>query len=211
MQLAASGITVMQGDATGDTDHYRNMSGTSLVWRVIGFGAFGCLLLWATGSQCSLVTFIDPPSFAIAAGAPLALLLGIFGWSGAREAAAVLLGRSGSPNVSRSVGFFRLGAAFALVGGFLGTLIGLVIMLKNMDDPSALGPGMAVALLTQLYGVVLAMMSCSAAAIITHRAESARAIDEVSRQSVPVAAVASAVGVACILVTFSLMLAAIHS
>ncbi|HUW81212.1 MAG TPA: MotA/TolQ/ExbB proton channel family protein [Phycisphaerae bacterium] len=201
----------MQGDATADTDDYRNTSGTSLVWRVIGFGAFGCLLLWAMGSRCWVGTFIDPPSIAIAVGAPLSLLLAIFGWSGAREAVAVLLGRSGCQNVARSVSFFRLGAAFALAGGLLGTLIGLVIMLMNMDDPSAIGPGMAVALLTQLYGVGLAMMSCSAAAIITHRTKHAHALNEVSRESVPVAAVASAVGVVCALVTFSFMLAAMYS
>ena len=51
---------------------------------------------------------------------------------------------------------------FALIGkyapafGMIGTLIGLVAMLANMDDPSAIGPGMAVALLTTLYGAVLA-------------------------------------------------------
>ena len=200
----------MQGDATADTNDYRNAASTSLVWRVIGFGAFGCLLLWAMGSRCWVGTFIDPPSFAIAVGAPLALLLGIFGWSAVREAVAVLLGRSGSQDVARSVSFFRLGAAFALAGGLLGTLIGLVIMLKNMDDPSAIGPGMAVALLTQLYGVGLAMMSCSAAAIITHRAEHARALNEVSRQSVPVAGAAAAVGLVCAFMTFSFMLTACY-
>ena len=39
--------------------------------------------------------------------------------------------------------------------GMIGTLVGLVIMLKNMDDPSAIGPGMALALLTTLYGAIL--------------------------------------------------------
>jgi chemotaxis protein MotA len=38
----------------------------------------------------------------------------------------------------------------------IGTLVGLVIMLKNMDDPAAIGPGMAVALLTTLYGALIA-------------------------------------------------------
>jgi chemotaxis protein MotA len=37
----------------------------------------------------------------------------------------------------------------------IGTLIGLVIMLGNMNDPNAIGPGMAVALLTTLYGAVI--------------------------------------------------------
>ena len=40
--------------------------------------------------------------------------------------------------------------------GMIGTLIGLVIMLKNMDDPAAIGPGMAIALLTTMYGAILA-------------------------------------------------------
>lgn len=40
--------------------------------------------------------------------------------------------------------------------GMIGTLIGLVQMLANMSDPSAIGPAMAVALLTTLYGSVIA-------------------------------------------------------
>lgn len=41
--------------------------------------------------------------------------------------------------------------------GMLGTLIGLVIMLGNMSsDPSAIGPSMAVALITTFYGIILA-------------------------------------------------------
>lgn len=39
--------------------------------------------------------------------------------------------------------------------GMIGTLIGLVAMLSNMDDPKAIGPAMAVALLTTLYGAFL--------------------------------------------------------
>lgn len=46
----------------------------------------------------------------------------------------------------------KYGPAF----GMIGTLIGLVIMLQNMDDPSKIGPGMAIALLTTLYGSLLA-------------------------------------------------------
>lgn len=40
--------------------------------------------------------------------------------------------------------------------GMIGTLVGLVQMLANMDDPSAIGPSMAVALLTTLYGALIA-------------------------------------------------------
>lgn len=46
--------------------------------------------------------------------------------------------------------------------GMIGTLIGLVIMLKNMGaDASAIGPSMAVALITTLYGSILANWICT--------------------------------------------------
>ncbi len=45
---------------------------------------------------------------------------------------------------------------YAPAFGMIGTLIGLVAMLSNMDDPSKIGAGMAAALLTTLYGALLA-------------------------------------------------------
>jgi chemotaxis protein MotA len=42
--------------------------------------------------------------------------------------------------------------------GMIGTLLGLIFMLSNMDDPAAIGPGMAVALITTLYGAMVANM-----------------------------------------------------
>ena len=43
---------------------------------------------------------------------------------------------------------------YAPAFGMIGTLMGLIIMLGNMDDPEAIGPGMAVALITTLYGAI---------------------------------------------------------
>ena len=42
----------------------------------------------------------------------------------------------------------------------IGTLIGLVLMLRNLDDPSQIGGGMATALLTTLYGALVANVVC---------------------------------------------------
>ncbi|MBI5095116.1 MAG: MotA/TolQ/ExbB proton channel family protein [Candidatus Hydrogenedentes bacterium] len=47
-------------------------------------------------------------------------------------------------------------AAFAPAYGLIGTLVGLVLMLITLKDPAMIGRGMAVALLTTLYGVVVA-------------------------------------------------------
>jgi len=49
-------------------------------------------------------------------------------------------------------------AAYAPALGLIGTLIGLVQMLQNLNDPSKIGPGMAVALITTFYGAVMANM-----------------------------------------------------
>jgi|TARA_R110002167_G_scaffold219371_3_gene424013 chemotaxis protein MotA len=49
--------------------------------------------------------------------------------------------------------------------GMIGTLVGLVAMLSNMDDPKSIGPAMAVALLTTLYGAMLANLICIPIAI----------------------------------------------
>ncbi len=58
----------------------------------------------------------------------------------------------------RSAGVLRRAGEVAPAMGLIGTLIGLVQMLGNLQDPSAIGPAMAVALLTTFYGAVLANM-----------------------------------------------------
>lgn len=47
-------------------------------------------------------------------------------------------------------------AQYAPAYGMIGTLIGLINMLRNLEDTSSLGPAMAVALVTTFYGIVLA-------------------------------------------------------
>ena len=59
---------------------------------------------------------------------------------------------------SQSINVLRKMGEFAPAMGLIGTLIGLVQMLGNLDDPKTIGPSMAVALLTTFYGAVLANM-----------------------------------------------------
>ncbi|HHN75169.1 MAG TPA: motility protein A [Acidobacteria bacterium] len=51
-------------------------------------------------------------------------------------------------------------ASSAPAFGMVGTLIGLVQMLASMEDPSTIGPSMAVAILTTLYGALIANLFC---------------------------------------------------
>jgi len=50
---------------------------------------------------------------------------------------------------------YRSCSKLAMASGAVGTLIGLVLMLGNMNDPADIGPGLAISLLTALYAVVL--------------------------------------------------------
>lgn len=53
-------------------------------------------------------------------------------------------------------GMLEKAGELAPAWGMIGTLIGLVLMLKDLNDPESLGPNMAIALLTTLYGSLLA-------------------------------------------------------
>ncbi len=57
-------------------------------------------------------------------------------------------------------GVFRGMGSSAPAFGMIGTLIGLVQMLASMNNPASIGPAMAVALLTTLYGALIANLVC---------------------------------------------------
>lgn len=59
------------------------------------------------------------------------------------------------------VDFWETLGAMGPAWGMIGTLIGLINMLGNLDDPSSLGPAMSVALLTTMYGSMLANWLCA--------------------------------------------------
>lgn len=59
------------------------------------------------------------------------------------------------------IGFWEKWAEMGPAWGMIGTLLGLVNMLKKLDDASSIGPNMAVALLTTLYGSLIANWLCN--------------------------------------------------
>lgn len=73
------------------------------------------------------------------------------------------------------ISIFKMIGEVAPAMGMIGTLIGLVAMLSNMDDPKSIGPAMAVALLTTLYGAIFAnMIAIPIAGKLTLRSEEER-------------------------------------
>ncbi len=94
----------------------------------------------------------------------------------------------------RSANILRRGAEIAPAMGLIGTLIGLVQMLANLQDPETIGPAMAVALLTTFYGAILgtAVLSPMAAKLERNsndeamiRAITLVAMSSISRQDNP--------------------------
>lgn len=59
------------------------------------------------------------------------------------------------------ISFWEKWAELGPAWGMIGTLIGLVNMLNNMEDASTIGPSMAVALITTLYGSIIANWLCN--------------------------------------------------
>ena len=98
-----------------------------------------------------------------------------------RDVAAMALRHRKSANV------FRKAAEVSPAMGLIGTLIGLIQMLSNLNDPNSIGPAMSVALLTTFYGAVLATMVFSPLANKLER----NSDEEVMVQNVYLTAVAS--------------------
>ncbi len=75
--------------------------------------------------------------------------------------------------------FWETWAAMGPAWGMIGTLLGLVNMLKKLDDLAAVGPNMAVALLTTLYGSVIANWLCTP---VMNKLKTQDALETVNRQ-----------------------------
>ncbi|MFQ5500958.1 MAG: MotA/TolQ/ExbB proton channel family protein [Phycisphaerae bacterium] len=179
-------------------------------------GIVGFFMLWGfmlvTGSNGYFVnTFIDMPIMAGSILLPITILLTIYGGAGIVDAFGTLF-RKHTPGktAADAVTFFQLWAAFALATGFLLTVVGLVIMLKNMDDVSKIGPGMAISLLSQLYGVFIAVTCLACAAIIARRHNGSVVAQPLARQSIGVAGITVVAGTMTVVISFGIMMLALQ-
>ena len=106
----------------------------------------------------------------------------------------------GAPAVlDRSVaGSLLLAAAYAFLTGLCGTLIGIIQMLSNLGNPAMIGSGLALTLLTQFYGVLLAVLCIGLAAFQSLRYPHETKLPQSTRLVVPTAAAATTVGTAAV-------------
>ncbi len=148
------------------------MTGSRLFAAVLVLG----LILGAILLNSPLAVFIHLPSVLLVLGVTLGGILvshtpakltgGIRGY--------LSRGRLDPAQADRNAALFGQLADLALASGLVGPLIGIAIILTNLDDPAKLGPPMAVCLLTMFYAVVCQLVFHSAAADCLARKEPPR-------------------------------------
>ena len=122
--------------------------------RIVGLIAIITAFMVGIGSNLPIM--IDPASLIIVLGGTLGMLL--FGSSSIPTMfKTIFSGTATVEELQAGVKGWKMASAYSLASGGIGTIIGLVIMLKYMDDPAAIGPGIAIALLTTFYGIVLSL------------------------------------------------------
>ena len=104
-----------------------------------------------------IAAFIDGPSLLLVVGVLFSCTLWSFPFKDIQSAFIHALFESDTtePDIVKSSHIFEEMSEYAVASGLIGTLIGVIKMLENMDDPTALGPAIAVSLLTLFYGTLL--------------------------------------------------------
>jgi flagellar motor component MotA len=126
--------------------------------RIIGLIVYLFAALMV-GIGSNLPAMIDTSSLIIVLLGTLGLLL--FGGSRLGNMFGVVFsGEATVADLQEAAQAWKQAGAYMMTCGGIGTFIGLIIMLKNMDDPAAIAPGMAIALLTTFYGIVLGLGIC---------------------------------------------------
>lgn len=108
-------------------------------------------------SILDLRAFIDVPSLLVVFGVIFSCTLWSFPFKDIQSAVihALFESEPTEPEIIKSSRIFEEMSEYAVAAGLIGTLIGIIKMLGNMDDPTSIGPAMAIGLLTLFYGTVL--------------------------------------------------------
>jgi len=145
--------------------------------RAVGFAAAGGTGLAAILHGNSLLLFIDATSFLGTVGFPGVLMIGIFGISEIQDAANTLIFDATEDRLERATGLFLAAGVLFTLSGFMMMMAGMVQMLFHLEDPTRIGPAMAVTLLSPLYALAGSVMSFSSANLIAGRSRHSGALE----------------------------------
>jgi|APSaa5957512622_1039677.scaffolds.fasta_scaffold49535_3 flagellar motor component MotA len=122
--------------------------------RVAGLAVICTGLMVGIGSN--LPAFIDPPAALIVTICTIGMLL-LGGHSISAMLKSAFSGDATPGELREGAKAWQMARWYVLAAGFMGTLVGGLIMLKNLDDPAAIGPGISIGMLTLVYGVFLGL------------------------------------------------------
>jgi flagellar motor component MotA len=131
--------------------------------RLIGLGGVLFILIGCIVAGGTTWAFIHIPSLVFTLGVTFFALLATFGTDFLKfipQSFLTFVSRNPEPNPKFAE--IALFASRYLIGiGLVGMLIGLVQILNNLSDPSGIGAGMAVAILTILYALIVSEVFCA--------------------------------------------------
>ncbi len=182
---------------------------TALSRTKIAFICAGVILLAAAAGH-RLNAFLDLAGLLLTTGGTIALLVVSLGLGAFKSTARTLL--SGPASEADAVAtrcFLRQTATYALACGYLGSVLGMMLVLMNMADPSQIGPGLALALLSQVYGVVIALLAYCASTRWERRMGNAAEWERLSRRTLTETCIAAGAGTASLLMLFMLLYVAL--
>lgn len=123
--------------------------------EIVFIGLIVVTICLGGGSIESMKDFIDYPSLLVVLVGSLGITMVSFSFEEMGKAFSHAFGPEGpNDNLAQSAYFWLAVIRNLLVVGALGTLIGLIQILQNLSDPSAIGPLMAIALITLFYGIL---------------------------------------------------------
>ena len=126
--------------------------------RIVFFGLGLIGVLGAMSVHGTALIFFDALSLLFVFGSSILFTLAHHSASDVRDAFGAATGKKDLPpsEIMKAIATLSTARVVTSSSGLLGSLIGFVKMLASMDDPSAIGPAMAVAVLSVLYAVVVA-------------------------------------------------------
>lgn len=184
---------------------HRDRNIIAAVCVVVGlFGIWAIAL--AFGRRGAIDETVNTCTTLLVILAPLVVLTAVYGWAGVVEAFTWIV-RPSQPSeaVRDAATCFQLAAAFSLGFGFVGTVLGLVITLTNLQHPRELGPNLALTLVSQFEGVLLATLYLAASARVTRRHAGVVMLSPLARRTAGVAGATIIAGTLTTLVAFFIL------
>ena len=99
-----------------------------------------------------IVTYLDIPSLILSVLLPAILMIVLYGFTDLKMMLrAPFDPKTSRENLFKADAFYKTFSRLSLAAGCIAVLIGVIAMLKNLEDPTAVGPNMAVSLISLFY------------------------------------------------------------